>query len=231
MRFTIAACLFLSGLATAETGKREVLPEGVTPQSYKIEIAPDLDALTFSGTVEVKFEVTVATWKVVMNARDIEIDNVKLAGVDGAPVVTFDEKLQQVTFAFPEELTSGDYDIVIQYRGKIFETSSGLFVTPYSDNGVTKRMLTSQFEPGDARRLAPMWDEPSAKAVFEMSFVVPEALGTISNTPSSRRNPWRAGRSASVSPRPPECRPTCSMSGSVRSSASPRWPRASRSVW
>lgn len=194
MRRFIAACLVLTASAAAETGKREVLPEGVTPQSYRIEIAPDLDALTFSGTVEVKFEVTEATRKVVMNARDIEIDDVKLAGVEAAPAVTFDEKLQQVTFAFPEELKPGAHEIAITYRGKIFETSSGLFVTPYADNGVMKKMLTSQFEPGDARRLAPMWDEPSAKAVFQMSFVVPEALGTISNTPVVATEPVDGGK-------------------------------------
>ncbi len=166
MRALLAACLLFSGTVVAEAGKREVLPEGITPQSYRIEIAPDLDALTFSGTVAVKFEVTAATRNVVMNARDIEIDSVKLAGVEAAPAVTFDEKLQQVTFAFPEELKPGAHEIAITYRGKIFETSSGLFVTPYNDDSVTKKMLTSQFEPGDARRLAPMWDEPSAKAVF-----------------------------------------------------------------
>lgn len=193
MRNLLAACLLLSGVAAANDA-REVLPEGVTPQSYRIEIAPDLDTLTFSGTVDIRFKVTAATRKVVMNARDIAIDSVTLAGVQAAPAVTFDAKRQQVTFAFPQSLEPGDYDIAIAYRGKIFETSSGLFVTPYTDNGVKKAMLTTQFEPGDARRLAPMWDEPSAKAVFEMSLVVPESLGTISNTPIASTEAVEGGR-------------------------------------
>lgn len=193
MRNLLAACLLLSGVAAANDA-REVLPEGLTPQSYRIEIAPDLDTLTFSGTVDIRFQVTAATRKVVMNARDIAIDSVTLAGVQAAPAVTFDAKRQQVTFAFPQSLEPGDYDIAIAYRGKIFETSSGLFVTPYTDNGVKKAMLTTQFEPGDARRLAPMWDEPSAKAVFEMSLVVPADQETLSNTQAVSTEPVEGGK-------------------------------------
>ena len=51
-----------------------------------------------------------------------------------------------------------------------------------------------QFEPGDARRLAPMWDEPSAKAVFEMSLVVPADQETLSNTSVVATEPVEGGK-------------------------------------
>jgi aminopeptidase N len=182
MRVILALCLALTGAALAAED-RHVLPDTAEPVSYKIEIAPDAGTLTFAGTVEIALEVVTATDKLVLNARDIEIDSVKLSGSDATPVVTFDETREEVTFTYPASLEPGPRTLSIAYRGKIFETSSGLFVTPYTADGVKKVMLTTQFEPGDARRLAPMWDEPAAKAVFEMALVVPEALGTISNTP------------------------------------------------
>ena len=41
------------------------------------------------------------------------------------------------------------------------------------DDGQTKRALATQFEPGDARRFAPMWDQPNRRAVFSMTVTAP----------------------------------------------------------
>jgi aminopeptidase N len=192
MRLFLAGCVLLLSAAMAED--RDVLPDTAKPVSYKIEIAPDAAAMTFAGTVEIAIEVVTATDKLVLNARDIEIDSLKLSGIDAAPGVSFDEKRQEVTFDFQSALEPGPHTLNIAYRGKIFETSSGLFVTPYTDHGVKKVMLTTQFEPGDARRLSPMWDEPAAKAVFEMSLVVPDNLDTLSNTVAGSSEPMEGGR-------------------------------------
>ncbi len=44
-------------------------------------------------------------------------------------------------------------------------------------------MLNTQFEVGDARRFAPMWDEPSAKATFALEVTIPKGQSAYSNMP------------------------------------------------
>ena len=54
-------------------------------------------------------------------------------------------------------------------------------------------MATTQFEPADARRFAPLFDEPSKKAVFSLSAVVPADLMAVSNMPEAASEPAGAG--------------------------------------
>ena len=54
-------------------------------------------------------------------------------------------------------------------------------------------MLATQFEPADARRMLPVFDEPAKKAVFTVSTIVPKDQLAISNMPEEKSEPLPGG--------------------------------------
>ncbi|CAO3595525.1 unnamed protein product [Absidia cylindrospora] len=60
---------------------------------------------------------------------------------------------------------------------------AGFYRSSYKDDtGNIKYLATTQFEATDARRAFPCWDEPSLKATFDVTLVVPSHLTALSNT-------------------------------------------------
>ena len=74
------------------------------------------------------------------------------------------------------------------YVGKIVQSGpQGLFYQPYlAPGGVRGEMLSTQFESTDARRMFPGWDEPSFRATYALSAVIPAAWKATSNMPIVR---------------------------------------------
>lgn len=61
---------------------------------------------------------------------------------------------------------------------------NGFYRSQYKNKeGETKHMAVTQFEACDARQAFPCWDEPSVKATFAISMVVPFELEALSNMP------------------------------------------------
>lgn len=183
------------GLAApqAPAAVREILPDDTRPVAYDIAITPDAQALTFEGQATAEFEVLRPTARVVVNGLGLRV---KHATLDGAPViVTEDAKLQRLTFTAARPLAVGRHKLAVDYAGKIYEQAAGLFAADYrSEAGATQRMLVTQFEPGDARKLAPLWDEPAQKAVFRIQVTAPKGWQAISNMPPASTEPLADGR-------------------------------------
>ncbi len=158
------------------------LPPGVVPVHYQISVQPDATALTFQGRATIDVEVERPTDTIVLNAADLEITS---AGLDGAQAaaVKLDPEAQTAALRFTTELTSGRHQLELGYSGRIYTTSSGFFAVDYATPAGSRRMLTTQFEVADARRFAPMWDEPAAKATFALEVVVPKEQSAYSNMP------------------------------------------------
>src|SRR6185437_12243933 len=76
---------------------------------------------------------------------------------------------------------AGQHILAIDYAGKIATGATGFFHVDYAGG----RMLTTQFEPADARRFLPVFDKSSKKAVFTLSSVVPRCQLALSNMPEA----------------------------------------------
>jgi aminopeptidase N len=80
-------------------------------------------------------------------------------------------------------LAPGAYTLKIAYWGKITNTPEGIYYSDYDTPSGKRRMLVTQFESIDARRMFAGWDEPAFKATFTLSAVLPKAYAAVSNMP------------------------------------------------
>ena len=168
----------------AAKAQRVVLPTEVRPDRYDIRITPDAANLAFTGHADIAVTVVRPTDRIVLNAADLTLGKVSLSGQTAAPRIVLDDKQETAAFVFPRVLAPGRYTLSIDYAGKIYQQASGLFALDYdAPDGAKRRALYTQFENSDARRFAPMWDEPGIKAVYALSVETPAGQMPVSNMP------------------------------------------------
>ncbi|HWX17297.1 MAG TPA: M1 family metallopeptidase, partial [Chthoniobacterales bacterium] len=182
------------------------LPKQVVPTDYAIRIVPNIETLTFTGTETVKLSVREPVHKLVLNALEIKIAS---ASIDDKTLpesgVKIDKKNELVTLTLPSELPAGEHHLALTFSGKINQQGRGLFYARYQEQGTAakKTMLGTQFEATDARQLFPCWDEPSFRARFQLTAVVPENWLAISNMPVESETKIDKGREVRFGTTPP----------------------------
>jgi len=156
------------------------LPANVVPFSYELVLEPDLEEATFAGEVTIVVEVVEATSQVVLNAIDLQIDYADVEGQTAG--VTLDAEHERATLHLKDPLEPGPAGVHIRFRGVLNDKLRGFYRSTFKDsNGAEHTIATTQFESTDARRAFPCWDEPSLKATFAITLVVPEGLFAVSN--------------------------------------------------
>ena len=177
------------------------LPKSVVPRHYNIRIEPDLEALTFEGAETVQVEIVEPTDRIVMNAFNLEISDARF---DGSGVsLSLDKEHQLLVLALPSSTTVGMHTVALSFKGIINADASGLFVDHYPTPSGRKAMLGTQFEVPFARRVFPCWDEPSFRATFDLTEVVPGKFTAVSNMPVVSEQTVSGGRREFVFARSP----------------------------
>ncbi len=167
--------------ASAPCLSAQRLPGGVTPEHYTLALTPDLKAATFTGDETIDVSLAAPSKTVVLNAAEITFKNVTARAGQGAEQtaeVAEDKGKQQATLTFPQPLPAGPVALHIRYAGILNGQLRGFYLSKTAK----RSYAVTQFEPTDARRAFPSFDEPALKATFEVSLTINKADTAISNT-------------------------------------------------
>lgn len=164
------------------------LPRDLRPLHYDLHLQPYLEPnnFTFDGKVTVVMEAVKETRVITLHALTINVTagTVKLNGPHGRMEVTgprFDEVRQFILFDVAEPLKPGNsYNLSMEYVGVLGDILAGFYRSSYGGN---RWLATTQFQPTDARRALPCFDEPGLKAKFKLTMVRLRNMTTISNMP------------------------------------------------
>lgn len=166
------------------------LPKFVVPKRYDIKLKPDLTACKFAGNVNIFVDVVADTKFIVLNAAELSVDSnsARFRSQDGSKVleakeVELFEEDEILVVEFTESLPAGAGSLFIAFDGTLNDKMKGFYRSTYEHNGEKKNMAVTQFEPADARKCFPCWDEPACKAKFKITLEVPSELVALSNMP------------------------------------------------
>ncbi len=155
-----------------------------SPKNYNITFEPDLKNFTFNGREKITLEVGKPTDAFMMNAAELSIKGAQIIwkGKTLLAKQKLDEKKEELSLKFSEKV-SGKIELEIEFSGTLNDRLLGFYRSEYVEKGRQKFLATTQFEAADARRAFPCWDEPEAKATFDVSVLVDKNLIAISNMP------------------------------------------------
>ena len=156
----------------------------VVPVNYNLVFDPDLTKFIFLGKESITVNCKKSTKKITMNCAEIKIIScfVESKGKTIKSQTKTDAKKEQLQINLQESI-KGDAKIIIEFEGILNDRLLGFYRSQYKQGGKTKYLATTQFEAADARRAFPCWDEPEAKATFEISIIADNKFSAISNMP------------------------------------------------
>jgi len=155
------------------------LPTGVAPEHYKLAFTPNLQGATFSGDEIIDVRIVKPTTLITLNAAEIKFTSATIEshGTTVTAKVTTDEDREQANIIAPHELAPGPARLHIIFTGILNDKLRGFYLSETPK----RRYAVTQFEPTDARRAFPCFDEPDKKATFDISLTIDKPDVAISN--------------------------------------------------
>ncbi len=172
-----SAVLLLACLAMLAEAQQ--LPRTVLPENYQLTLSPDFQTDKFDGDETIAVRVARPTSAITLNAAEITFGEATVTqnGSTQAVQVTTDPKAETATLKVPQPLAAGPATIHIRYTGILNNELRGFYLSQVGN----RKYGVTQFEPADARRAYPSFDQPDMKATFDLTVVVDKADMAISN--------------------------------------------------
>jgi len=180
---TLRAFLVLSlvpALALAEPKPPTLrLPDGARPTHATVELTVDPAQDSFSGVEDLALAVKAPLATLWLNADDLTITKAE-ARVGGKTIAArvLPQPKSFVGFAFATPLPAGNATLHLEWTGPL-STKDVSGASKQKEHG--DWYVFSKFEPTDARRVFPSFDEPSYKIPWKLSIKTPKALRAFAN--------------------------------------------------
>ena len=163
------------------------LPGDVKPTKYALEFTIVPDQPTAKGRIQIAAEVVKPARVVWLNATDLAIER---AEIDGKPARVIKGGEDFMGLATDRELATGPHAIDIAFSSQIDRGRSRAI---YSEQEGNDRYVYTFFEPIDARRAFPCFDEPNYKVPWQLTFHVKQDHVALANAPVEREIPEASG--------------------------------------
>ncbi|XP_003746515.1 puromycin-sensitive aminopeptidase [Galendromus occidentalis] len=181
------------------------LPKNIVPESYNITLKTDLEEFIFQGSIKVTVKVLEASRTLKLDSDQLNVSNAELAIVSSGKVLKPEIKIlpdeERLLFVFDEEIPIGDAVFSCEFRGILGDKLRGLYRSKSKNaKGEDAYFAVTQFEPMDAHRAFPCWDEPAIKATFNLTLIVRKDKLALSNMlpideqPLPEDNEWKVVR-------------------------------------
>ncbi|MCX7056961.1 MAG: M1 family peptidase, partial [Proteobacteria bacterium] len=160
------------------------LPDTVRPTAYRLDLTVDPAAARFSGHTEIDAVLTQPTQHIFLHGAELRISRVQvLAGrvVRTARYVEVDES-GVARLDLPSRLPAGKVTLRFDYTAAFRDSAEGLFHAKVGNDWYA----WTQFEPIDARRVFPAFDEPGFKTPFTVTIRAPRSAKVFANAPEAR---------------------------------------------
>ncbi|XP_062873522.1 endoplasmic reticulum aminopeptidase 2 [Trichomycterus rosablanca] len=167
------------------------LPNYIIPIHYHLLIHPNLTTLRYNGSVKIEIDVKNNTNWVVLHSKNLEISAATVldeseAHLSGKVLHVLEyPPHEQIAIFSPKILTSGEkYYLYLEFSAALSDGFYGFYRSSYkTEEGETRVLASTHFEPTSARMAFPCFDEPIFKANYSVRIRREAAHITLSNMP------------------------------------------------
>ncbi|HUB05833.1 MAG TPA: M1 family metallopeptidase [Myxococcales bacterium] len=174
------------------------LPRSVRPRRYQLHFDVDPGAALFAGRADIELALDRPVEAIELHAVELDVGEAALDGQ--ALTVEKRPEVERLRLKLPRAVGPGAARLSLAFQGSLQKGLRGLYRAESSG----RSLAFTQFEPADARRAFPCFDEPDFKAVFELSATVPSGMRALSNGAIVSETVSKSGRRTfGFAPTPP----------------------------
>lgn len=203
--FAVFAALLWTNIACAAAPSAVPLgqlPGTAKPTAYRIELTVDPSTTEFSGHTEIDAVLAQPARTIFLHGNELHVSKVLVTSAGHATMEAHYTQVHDSGVALldlPTELPAGKVTLTFDYTAPFRTGADGLFRVQVAGNWYA----WTQFEPIDARRMFPGFDEPGFKTPFTVTVTAPASAKVFANSPEVSATGSGAMRVHHFAPTPP----------------------------